>query len=365
MKIGILTLPFHTNYGGILQAYALQTVLERMGHEVKVIIELPPRHSSYVMPLVWLKRTYRKWVLHTHTFIFIEYIENKRRQYVDAFVNRYIKQYKVKQISAINESDFDAIVVGSDQIWRPQYYPQITRAYLDFAAGWNIKRLSYAASFGTDVWEYSEEQTNICRELLNRFDVVTTREFEGVNFCSTYFQVSAQQVLDPTMLLDVDDYITLFLVNRLPKSTGDLMYYLLDDSEEKMKLVNNVATYYGLTPFSVHVRTDDESLPLRDRIQPPVEVFLRGFYDSKFIVTDSFHACVFSILFNKPFLAYGNEQRGISRFTSLLSLFGLEDRLIFSLKDVSESLLCKEINWDEVNKTLLLLRSSSMKSLSL
>ena len=89
--------------------------------------------------------------------------------------------------------------------------------------------------------------------------------------------------------------------------------------------------------------------PLAERVQPPVEQWLRGFYDAEFVVTDSFHACVFSILFHKPFIVVGNARRGMSRFKSLLSIFALGDRLVM---DVTQFFHCSVIDWEQVDSLL-------------
>ena len=79
-------------------------------------------------------------------------------------------------------------MVGSDQVWRPMYYPtKIENAYLDFARDWNVKRMAYAASFGTSDWEYTAGQTRRCRELLRKFDVVSVREESAVGLCRKFF----------------------------------------------------------------------------------------------------------------------------------------------------------------------------------
>lgn len=93
---------------------------------------------------------------------------------------------------------------------------------------------------------------------------------------------------------------------------------------EKEKFVEQVASQLNLKPFSVNelVKTTDGLAKVS------VETWLRGFYDAKYVIADSFHACVFAILFNKPFAVILNEDRGSSRFYSLLSMFGLEDRII-------------------------------------
>ena len=158
MKIGILTLPLHSNYGGILQAYALQSVLERMGHKVEVIDrELHRKLPFWIMALRIVKRCLIKYVIgKKETVIFIERKRRKEQkiisQYTSQFINHYIHRRIVKSYNEIGESDYDAIIVGSDQVWRPSYFGKkiIRHAYLDFAKDWKtIKRISYAASFGT------------------------------------------------------------------------------------------------------------------------------------------------------------------------------------------------------------------------
>lgn len=344
MKIGILTLPLHTNYGGILQAYALQTVLERMGHEVCVIEKrkLPLSLPLYKMPFCYGKRIVKNLLGHK-CLIFYEQKFNQRynqeqpviRQYTDKFIKKYIHLKRYENFSDIKETEFDAIVVGSDQVWRPIYFGsnQIEQAYLKFTKNWDVKRIAYAASFGTDEWEYTSEETKKCKRLIQKFDIVSVREDSGVDLCKRYFNKDALHVLDPTMLLCKEDYIKLFEDAHIPKSSGNLLCYILDETEEKKALVKRIAKDRGLIPFNVKSISDEITSPIQERIQPPVEQWLRGFYDAEFVVTDSFHACVFSILFNKPFIVYGNENRGLSRFKSLLNLFDLNDNLLLNMSE--------------------------------
>lgn len=350
MKIGILTLPLHTNYGGILQAYALQTVLGRMGHEVSLIEthRKPLKLPLWKAPLSYGKRILKN--ISGHPFpIFYEQKVNREtpvvRQYTDKFIDKYIKRRIVNNYTDVHENDFDAIIVGSDQIWRPEYFPNIETAYLDFTEGWNIKRVAYAASFGTDDWEYTPKQTKECRRLLQSFDAISVRENSGVDLCRNHFHVQATHVLDPTMMLEPEDYIKLFEVAGTPKSPGTLLNYILDETPEKTALIEKIAKDKGLVPFRVNSKVENINAPLKERIQPPVEQWLRGFYDAEFVITDSFHACVFSILFNKPFFVIGNTARGMSRFTSLLSMFGLKNRLIHSNSSIYNE---TNISWQNV-----------------
>lgn len=353
MKVGILTLPLHTNYGGILQAYALQTVLERMGHEV-CLIEKKRKLLPFPLwkaPFVYGKRILRNLAGHPFPIFYEQKINRERpvvSQSTDKFINKYIKRRIVDDYSDIKETDFDAIVVGSDQIWRPKYFHEIEHSFLDFTEGWNIKRIAYAASFGTDIWEYTNVQTNHCKKFVKCFDDVSVREKSGVDLCHEHLAVRAEHVLDPTILLSKKDYICLFENIATKQSNGTLLNYILDETPEKVALIDMIAQGKRLQPFRVNA-VKDINQPIEKRIAPSVEQWLRGFYDAEFVVTDSFHACVFSILFNKPFFAMGNASRGMSRFMSLLTSFGLEDRLITDISEYTENV---SIDWNKVNSLL-------------
>lgn len=341
MKIGILTLPLHINYGGILQAWALQTILERMGHEVKVL----SRDKKYKLtPFFWLVRVPSRIIRRMFgkkvgilNEVYYNKVQEQIRVNIEPTINQYVHRDK-RYLDKISEKDYDCFVVGSDQIWRPKYIKStlkstIENAFLGFAKSWNVKRISYAASFGTDEWEYTQEQTKTVSGLIQKFDAVSVREKSGQDLCINYMKVNAEHVLDPTMLLTKEDYVSAFNIEQEPKSKGSLMVYILDHSKEKTDLVNLIAEKKGLNPFSVGAKFDDWRTPIEDRVQPRIQKWLRGFYDAEFIVTDSFHACVFSILFGKPFMAIGNAERGLSRFESLLGLFDLHKNLI---SDVSQ-----------------------------
>ena len=354
MRIGILTLPLHTNYGGILQAYALQTVLERMGHKVCLIEKRskPLRLPLWKAPLVYGKRIVKNLIGHPYPIFYEQKINHELpiiRKNTDKFINKYIIRRIVDDYSEIKETDFDAIVVGSDQVWRPKYFKgKIENAFLDFAKDWNIKRIAYAASFGTDKWEYTQEQTKRCGELLKLFNFVSVRETSGINLCISHFGVEAELEPDPTMLLTVEDYIQLFKESDTPKSSGTLLYYILNETPAKEAWIKRLADTKGLIPFNVKSKSNKITSPLSDRVQPSVEQWLRGFYDASLIVTDSFHACVFSILFNKTFLVFPNETRGTARIQSLLSSFNINHRMI----DIDNSCMEASIDWNDINQIL-------------
>ncbi|WP_148295499.1 polysaccharide pyruvyl transferase family protein [Prevotella dentasini] len=249
MKIGVLTLPLNINYGGILQAYALQTVLERMGHQVSVF----NKHKEYPLPrkrfLVYLKRFVWRYILRRKNYhVFEEQYQNKVYPVVArnmlAFVETYIHA-DYTDLSHLNNKDFEALVVGSDQIWRPQYYKPIDNAYLAFASDWDVRRIAYAASFGTDLWDYSPKQEARCGELIKKFEAVSVREMEAVEMVREHFGVKAEHVVDPTLLLEKEDYIHLIEQENTHKSTGDMLVYVLDETEEKQAFIDKIAKKKG------------------------------------------------------------------------------------------------------------------------
>jgi len=363
MKIGIITLPTRTNYGGILQAFALSRVLKDLGHSPEVIY-LPVVWNVrwYKYPLTIIKRVIKRYILNEKNIIFIERKLNREYPIVSKntwnFIERYIPFRIVHKYESIKENEYDAFVVGSDQIWRPQYVTgPIENVYLAFAKDWNIKRVVYSASFGTDKWEYSKEQTCLCKQLLKQFNGVSCREKNGVEMCKEKFDCTAEHVLDPTLLLEKDIYSNFFDCNN-SLHYDEILYYILDWTDNKRKLLDYIIKKTGCKSFAVNSNYEDPTARVEDRIQPRVEQWLQGFYDAKYVITDSFHACVFSIIFNKPFWVVLNENRGTSRISSLLSIFDLSNRIVSdidSIKDVDSP-----INWDNVNAKWCKYKASSL-----
>lgn len=338
MKIGILTLGLGSNYGNILQAYALQTILGRIvGDENVEIISQPyikKLPHRLIRPCVYFyRRLLLKLGLANQLIRVDPHIEeffNNQRKHLVPFVTRHLKLFEINNYKDIKYNDFDAIVVGSDQVWRPIYWlwqsDNITDAFLGFAKNWKIRKIAYAPSFGTDNWEFNHKQTLECKKLIKLFDFVSCREEEGVRLCQEKLDYNdAVCVLDPTMLLRAEDYMQ--FVNRDMPSKNILLVYMLDIDSDKQLLIDTVAEEKKLTPFYVF---DKKRSPLS------LEQWLQQFHDADFIVTDSFHACVFSIIFEKPFIVYGNKERGLSRFSTLLRKFHLEDRLLASQSEYKE-----------------------------
>ena len=339
MKIGILTLTLHSNYGGILQAYALQTVLERMGHEVEVLNR--PYKDSKTKWFQIPKRIIKK-ILGRDVIIFRERRYNKEapiiNKQIGVFRNKYIHERFVNSLHDIKEEDYDCIVVGSDQVWRPKYFRSqwhtgINDAFLAFTRGWGIKRIVYAASLGVDRWELTDKETNECKEAIKIIKYISVREVSSIALVKKCLNRDVSQVLDPTLLLTKDDYYKMIAQKRDHSIRSELLVYILDKNKEKQELVKRISDTRGFTSFWLNKKDIGEKCPVTDRVLPSIEQWLSAFCNTQFVVTDSFHGCVFCILFNKPFVVVSNKTRGQARIQDLLKVFGLKSNLLTCISD--------------------------------
>ncbi|EHV9720859.1 polysaccharide pyruvyl transferase family protein [Vibrio parahaemolyticus] len=341
MKVATFTLPFHPNYGATLQAYALQQSIIELGHET-VAIDVE-------------RRALRQTVRHYLSRIKNLCLRGELREnydYGNAEFSRFIKNeiIKSKKVSfsyQFNREDikqFDAYVVGSDQVWRPKYVENIQRYFFDFVREGKIK-VSYAASFGTDNFEYSEDDLASCKLLINTFDAVSVRESSGIDICNNHFKyLSAKLVLDPTFLIDVRKYNSIISKYSKNEFDSECFCYILDPSELKLSKIRD--TFLNATILNLNAKTKDKV---------GIGCWLKGIRDSKYVITDSFHGVAFSIIFNKKFLAIGNKSRGLARFENILNLFNISERLITEdvlMSTDIKAVLEKDIDYIQVNNIL-------------
>lgn len=359
MKIGILTVPFNNNYGGYLQCYALMSTLRKLGHEPVVInrrqnveLRLVKRIKAFVANRILGDkcRMYNKKSMEAY------YALKGKDMY--SFVDKNLAPmssplYRQKDYKSLESLDLDVVIVGSDQVWRPQYVPSIEEYFLEYVPQ-NVRKLAYAASFGSDRVEYSKQELDRCAMLLKSFYAISVREKSGMKIVKDYLgRNDVQTVLDPTMLLTTEDYCAL-MPEGCSHHKKHLFAYILDRTQWKEQFIQHVAS-------NIDLRVLDIMKIGRAEPFKPIGEWLYGLKTSDFVVTDSFHGTVFCILFNRPFYVIGNQKRGNSRMMDLLSLFGLEDRL---LNDGNTDFLKIEpqdnIKWEKVNNKLDLLRADSI-----
>ncbi|MGM1055650.1 MAG: polysaccharide pyruvyl transferase family protein [Bacteroidota bacterium] len=366
-KIALLTLPLGHNYGGIIQNYALQKVLAKMGHDVVTIDRIADNPHSKIKILANKYKTY----------FFRYFLQSKNPKYLDyskVFEHnlRFLKEHvnlspAVKTTGSLadyfKKEKFNLVIVGSDQVWRPKYSPDIFfNFYLDFLQKeTSIKKVAYAASFGTETWEYTEEQTKASSELIQQFNAVAVREDSGVKLSGDYLnRKDAIQVLDPTLLLEAEDYSK--LIGQKEKRNG-LFTYVLDDSMGKKDFILNCSKHLNLEVYTNQAKYNTDTFKsnkVEDYLMPPLEGWLQGFRDANFVITDSFHGTLFSIINQKPFLSLVNLDRGASRFESILKQLGLEDRLVYNVEKFDKSKLEEEIDYVAVKLKLNRLKDDSL-----
>lgn len=358
MKIGIITHPLECNYGGLLQNYALQQVLRSLGHDAytidKVFFQYNVKWSTL---LLWkIKRYIRKILGIEFSISKNQYciIKKNCTDFVKENINVTKKFENDKELkSIIKKHKFDAYVVGSDQVWRSSFANNIYNDFLDFCQDKKeLKRIAYAASFGISEWEFSEEQTKECSRLAKLFDAISVREDSGIALCKEHLDVDAIHVLDPTLLLEKEDYIKLVEKANEPVSGGNLFCYILDNKDSIENGIKKIEQKLSLKNFQVKAKNNKWTLKrgenIKDRIIPSPTKWLRAFMDAEMVFTDSFHGCVFSIIFNKPFWVIGNKERGNARFDSLLKQFNLESRRV-DIKEIDNIDLTTPIDWNKVN----------------
>lgn len=354
-KIGILTLPLSNNYGGIIQLVALYHFLESRGYD-PLWIDKTQAHTTLKKVIINL--------LQHNPFYKIYDPKNFRnikifQKQIEPFLKIYLphKTMSVASTSQLNEvsKNCQTVVVGSDQVWRLEYvkdnYPSYFLNFIDS----NIKKISYAASFGKDYWEGDEKSIEIIKPLLANFDLITVREDTAVSICKNTFNIEeAHHVLDPTLLPDPSFYKKMVASIKFNKKI-ELFNYVLDSTSENDLLIKKIAKRSQLKVTKIHLNKQQNSK------QHLIENWLANFYYADFIVTDSFHGMVFSIIFNKQFLVIGNKERGLTRFSSLLKLLNLEERLIDANQiNTLDNKIKNTIDYQKVNVTLEILRLQSV-----
>ena len=332
-KIAIITHPLQYNYGGVLQAFALSSILSKYG-EVCVI-----RNVKSIKDVV---KYLLDWLVPFHRF--------KHRHIKEKFVSFNNLEDK------LNCLDIDVVVIGSDQVWRASYVIENMTFGQFLLNDSSILLIAYAASFGTNQWEFNDSQTELLQNEIRKFSCISVREQSGVDLCSRYLNVKAQWVLDPTLLLDKKYYMK-YVKNE--KVHNKCFCYLLDyENSFNRSMMNQMAKELECEVDKVHLVKSK----LLKRILPTLNIpgWLSKIYNARMVLTDSFHGCVFSIIFKKPFYVYGNDNRGKARFDSLLNIFSLQDRYFDDTTSLNELNLTAGIDWNHVNKVLEVGRAKSM-----
>ena len=313
MKIGILTHPLVLNYGGILQAYALQNALRQVGNSSSVFVidrrQDDFKIKKFLRKILVLCRIKAPITSYNKCFPQLEFIEKYiiRTAQVDntTLLRRLIKKER-----------FNCIVFGSDQIWRADFNRQFN---FDF---WgcclknlkNIRSFSYAASISDIEWVYTIEETLKIKNGLKNIKEISVREFEAADMCKDNLNIIAKQLIDPTLLFDASFYDK--IESRETHKPYVFVYWLGDQSEISYKLSDLKSRY------------DIINVSLRDpKTYVKVESWINLIKNAEIVFTDSYHGMVFSIIYHKRFIIAQNKSGGINRLKSLFSMIGYPQKL--------------------------------------
>lgn len=353
MTIKIITM-VGDNYGSALQAYALQHTIKAIGGGQPYTVYLKPK--SYVLKFI------RTYLIPTHYDNFgkkirkaqSDFVNRKKREKVNNFWNNNIVLEKVKKIEDTISKDGKPItyICGSDQIWNPQFQPN-TLFYLDSPKLKKCLKFSYAASIAVE--QLNNEQINYFSDKLETFDCISVRETTGKIILKSFLNKDIRVDLDPVLLEDVsvwkemksnrfcdEKYILLYMLRPMPE--------LVEFAKNIAKKNNLKLLYIGDFCFE-----DKDVISCHDA---GVEDFLSSIYFAEGVITNSFHATVFSTLFRKKFFSYAVSRTG-TRVHDYLVNVGLEKCQITDLKQKNYDFVDIE-DWDEVFSRIDILRKDSL-----
>lgn len=345
MKIALLTIWHCYNYGAEMQAYATFRALTSLGHNVE-IIDLPlleniPPIKKQIAQLIGLLSPQR----------------SKFSRFWDAYIPYKTRTYTSVEDLRKDPPKADIYIVGSDQVWNKD----ITKDYapvffLDFGVD-NIRRISFSSSFGVNEWSAPETLTSIANKRLKQFWAVSCREKTGVRILKQKFGIdNAVNTLDPTLLFDDYSEITGTLSDK-----NTVAYYPLSSDDQSLKpIAEKVASVISGQSRNAnpYVLVPHTSL-VWDRNS--ISDWLSTIAEARFVITQSFHGLVFSILHHRQFAVINLAKHGRqSRILDLLSALGLEERYFTSETEFLQSnIINNKINYDSVDARLQKLRTES------
>lgn len=344
MKIGVITIEQVGNYGAELQCYATQKVLQNIGCDAEIIdycYYKDYRYKDSKMSEPFVPMTFKERIFYVLKYRIVNRFVDKflllfnsniarRNSRFAAFhaentkmSRRYLSMPELYEASM----DYDVFVTGSDQVWNPGAQSSIEPYFLTFAPD-NTKKISFAASFG--ISEIDSCLRERYKEYLSRYDFISVREQNACDMVKQLVGKDAECVLDPTLLLNKDEWMQVAKqYDNIPERY--VLLYTLQESLAVLNLAKRIAKEKGITVLRITKRAYfisriDGICDISDA--GPAE-FISLIAGADYIVTDSFHGTAFSVTFGIPFLTVVSpKNNNNSRMESLLSVVGLSERLI-------------------------------------
>ena len=328
-RVGILTMHKPINYGSALQAWATLKILEEMGYEAELIDYIYPNkeHKRTISVLSKLKRTIKQTILgspwKTKTIKFKQFWELNYR---------LSKLYPDRDSIIKDTPDYDIYVVGSDQVWNPNMIKGDSTFLLDFVPK-EKKKISFSSSFAVD--SIPEQYQSLYKRNLSEFSSLSVRESNGIKIIKDIIHRNGIQTLDPTLLLDTNDYESLVSQSNLKIREPYILVYMLkyafDPYPYATKVITEAYNQTGLKivcidfSHSQKIRIPDFK-HLNDAISP--QDFINLFKNSEMVITNSFHGSAFAINYNKSLYAITSPDKSDDRVSNLLMSVGLRTRIL-------------------------------------
>lgn len=328
MKIGILTMHYRRNYGGILQSYAMMKVLQGLGHDVEVInfkYESNPKRTIATRFTSLFNRFMKFNRKNKISSIKVRPLPLEHLKAFEEFKARYMHY----SLEVGNETIgsvaplYDAIIVGSDQVWNNLFDKKLY-FFFDWVPEFKGRRIAYApCSIYQEVPQYNKTRLN---ELLNKFDAISVRDETTANMVKSAIGEKPKIVLDPTCLYDFsefakdpiidEDYIFAYILGS-EISCGH--HEVLKQIKQKYGDMKVVAAIIPNVSLEVEKFADD----IRYNASP--SDWVNFIAHSKFVYTDSFHGCMFAMKYHKPFLAYYKDSRRVSRLKDIKDTYAIDN----------------------------------------
>lgn len=328
MKMAIVTIDDNNNYGNRLQNYALQSFLKCYISEVKTIWY--DKLTSFELKSIMSLKSIIKFMINRNSYRYYlknEYLNECIRIYnIKKFSQKYIDIDFVNDLSKIS-NEYDFFITGSDQVWNPNFWFReklySTARFLKFAP--KEKRVAYAASIAIPSIPKDKEQ--FFRDSLNEMKAISMREKAGADLVRKIIGREVPVVVDPTILLSKEKWQKIEMVPEWYSGEKYILTYFLGNSSS---VIENIAKKNNWKIYNLMDKNNFDLYTSR------VEEFIYLINHAQLVATDSFHACVFSILMNTPFLVVNRQQKGVadmtSRIDTLMELFGYQNRYIVNGK---------------------------------
>lgn len=373
-KIGILTFHYSNNYGGVLQTYSLYKVIEKLGYDVEIINFVP---STYTPNRILYNLGLRKNIFKTRVediniikiikkIVIMNKYSNIITEKFDMFRNNELKlSEKVDEKKIIKIlNNYELIIVGSDQVWNPNQRRN-PEYFLNYGDCYKGKKISYAAD--STISDINLKDINNLKIALSNFDFISVRNEHSYKFVKSIINKDVFIVADPTLLYD----IKYSLNNNNILSTKDyILTYVLGEEIEggHYKALEKIKSVYGNLPvYSIKIPTMNFKLSdYADKVFYDLDPFewLNMLKNAKFIYTDSFHGVLYSLKFNKPFLAYYTEALRATRFIDIAHRYNLEDFIIKNVDEIDKKMsLIKKPNYTEINEIIKIHKAYSLEFL--